>query len=211
MQQTVNQNWREASHFANRLIQDSRWSKTIYSYQKGALLLMIKNPTAEDKREIESLMRNAPQWKQRIAGKSLPMEKFAVKKTERFFAQKKTLLLPALELLFLWNLFKVLGKKWALVESVYKLVEEALVELNRQPATEFDADNKGLALLLKAACLRQMGTPLQAEECLKSVLALEKSIKEDNYLIPYSVVEMALLQKDQGYKDKAIQLLEDAK
>lgn len=207
----VNQNWKEASAFADKLICDSRWSRTIYSYQKAALLLMIKNPTVEEVREIENLMRNAPQWKQRIAGKSLPMEKFAVKKSERFFSQKKKLLLPALELLYLWNLFKVLGKKWHLVEAAYKLVEDAMSHLNKDPVTEYDADNKGLVLLLKAACLRQMGSPLQAEECLLSVLALEKSIKEDNYLIPYAVVEMALLQKDQGYNDKAIQLLEDAK
>ncbi|XP_046407172.1 tetratricopeptide repeat protein 39B-like [Ischnura elegans] len=207
----VCQNWREASQFADKLICESRWSRTIYSYQKGAMLLMIKDPTAEEVKEIESLMKNAPQWKQRIAGKSLPMEKFAVKKTERYFAQGKTLLLPAFELLYVWNLFKVLGKKWQLVEGVYKLVEEELKLLNNKPANEYNADNKGLLLLLKAACLRAMGSPLQAEECIQSLLALEKSIKEDNYLIPYGVVELALLQKEQGFDDKAIQLLEDAK
>jgi hypothetical protein len=60
------------------------------------------------------------------------MEKFAVKKAERFFAQKKKLVLPALELLYVWNLFKVLGKKCELIQNVYKMTEKALAMLDAQ-------------------------------------------------------------------------------
>jgi hypothetical protein len=76
---------------------------------------------------------------------------------------------------------------------------------------EFDADNHALVLLLKGASLRQMQSPLQAEECLNTVLSLEKKIKEDLYLIPYTLVELALLFWDQGNTAKTSQLLEDAK
>jgi hypothetical protein len=60
------------------------------------------------------------------------MEKFAVKKAERFFAQKKMLVLPALELLYVWNLFKVLGKKCELIQNVYKMTEKTLAMLDAQ-------------------------------------------------------------------------------
>lgn len=66
-------------------------------------------------------------------------------------------------------------------------------------------------LLLKGASLRQMQSPLQAEECLNTVLSLEKEIKDDLYLIPYTLVELALLFWDQGNTAKTLQLLEDAK
>lgn len=66
-------------------------------------------------------------------------------------------------------------------------------------------------MLLKGACLRYMGSPLQAEECLKEVITLEKSIKEDSYLVPYAAVELALIHLDQGEDSKANQLLEDVK
>lgn len=56
-----------------------------------------------------------------------------------------------------------------------------------------------------------MNSPLQAEECLKTVLCLEKKIKEDHYLIPYSMVELGLIVNEQGDKQRAIQILEDAK
>jgi len=210
---SMKQEWREASMYANQLLQESRWSRTIYSYQRAALLCMLGDDLSIDEEiEIHNLMRDAPQWKQRIAGKSLPMEKFVVKKTERFFAQKKMLVLPALELLYVWNFFKILGKKRELIQNMYKIIEKALAKLGtHKKRQEFGADNLALVLLLKGASLRQMQSPLQAEECLNTVLSLEKEIKDDLYLIPYTLVELALLFWDQGNTAKTSQLLEDAK
>ena len=68
--------------------------------------------------------RDIPSWKQRIAGKSIPMEKFAVKRCERFFAQGNRLVLPAVELLYLWNGFKIVGKQQDLVHPFLFLVEK---------------------------------------------------------------------------------------
>lgn len=91
------------------------------------------------------------------------MEKFAIKKAERFVAQKNHLTLPAVELMYLWNTFKILGKHFTLADNVYKLIESTLDELStKKETTKYDADNRALLLLLKGACLRQMNSPLQA-------------------------------------------------
>lgn len=74
--------------------------------------------------------RNVPKWKQRVAGKSLPMEKFCVKKSERYWSQDKQLVLPVFELMYVWNLFKVLGKKYELCEAVYRVVDRTLRHLD---------------------------------------------------------------------------------
>lgn len=47
--------------------------------------------------------------------------------------------------------------------------------------------------------------------CLEGVLKLHKEIKEDEYLVPYAIVEIALLYIDEGRIDNAIAALEDAK
>lgn len=104
-----------------------------------------------------------PRYKQRIAGKSLPMEKFTIKKASRFFAENERLVLPAIELMYLWNAFKIIGKHFYLADNIFKLLEEAQTELDaRTERTKYDAENRALLLLLKGACLRQMKSPYQA-------------------------------------------------
>lgn len=156
--------WREAEMFATLLCQNSKWSRTIYTYQRAAVMLMRQGELdAAEMATVENLMREAPQYKQRIAGKSLPMEKFTIKKTERFFAQKNRLILPAIELMYLWNCFKILGKRFQLADGVYRLIENALEEYeSRTEKSKYDADNRALLLLLKGACLRQMKSPMQS-------------------------------------------------
>lgn len=110
-----------------------------------------------------NICREVPQYKQRIAGKSLPMEKFTIKKAERFFSEQKNLVLPAIELMYLWNVFKVMGKHFHLADNVYKLIEKAQQEHDaRTERSKYTVENRALILLLKGACLRQMKSPLQS-------------------------------------------------
>lgn len=156
--------------------------------------------------------RDVPKYKQKIAGKSLPMEKFAIKKSERFFQQNNTLILPMIELMFLWNAFKTLKTSFQLADKILKLIESAIRNLSCSvPCNKYDNDNRAMLLLLKGACLRQMGSPLQALECLETAISLSKEIQEDSYIIPYAIVELALLEWDAGNDEKAILALEDAK
>lgn len=47
--------------------------------------------------------------------------------------------------------------------------------------------------------------------CLEESISLQKSIKEDHFIAPYAIVEIAFLHIDQGKMDLAISCLEDAK
>jgi len=78
-------------------------------------------------------MTKVPTFKQRIAGKSLPMEKFVIKKTERYFAQKHCLILPAFELMYVWNLFRIIGKRQDLILNIFKKIEEEEKEFHKMP------------------------------------------------------------------------------
>lgn len=69
----------------------------MYTYQKASLMCMLdpRDLTSSEKKTIDQLMHEVPKYKQRIAGKSLPMEKFACKRAERFFLTG-TLVIPAI-------------------------------------------------------------------------------------------------------------------
>jgi hypothetical protein len=75
--------------------------------------------------------RNVPKWKQRIAGKSIPMEKFAIAKSKLFFDQGNCLVLPSLELIYMWNGFRLLGSRYDIIERLYVLVEKAIKQHER--------------------------------------------------------------------------------
>ncbi|KAJ9589484.1 hypothetical protein L9F63_017301 [Diploptera punctata] len=204
--------WRIANTFMDKLLCHSRWSKTIYAYHKASSFIMLQDQiTSEEMEEMVSLMRTAPQFKQQIAGKSLPIEKFIIKKTERFFAQDKILILPVIELLYIWNLIKLVGRNKELIEKIYDLCNEAMNNDILKKASNFQADNQALILSLKGACLHHMKSTEQANQCLSQVLSLEKEIKDDTYLIPYAMVELAHLYKDEGNFTKALSLLERVK
>ena len=70
-------------------------------------------------------MENIPKWKQRIAGKSIPLEKFAVYKAQKFIEQGNYLVLPGIELIYVWNGFKILDQSSSLIEPIFELVEKA--------------------------------------------------------------------------------------
>lgn len=46
--------------------------------------------------EVKSFYRKVPSLKQRLAGKSIPMEKYVVRKSNKFVSQRGRLIVPAL-------------------------------------------------------------------------------------------------------------------
>lgn len=76
----------------NRLGAEATWSKATYAYGEAACLA-----TLGDHSSAAKLMEKVSGLKQRIAGKSIPIEKFVARKARKYLAQNNHLLLPALE------------------------------------------------------------------------------------------------------------------
>lgn len=151
-------------------------------------------------------------YKRRVGGKSLPMEKFVLKKAERYYNQNDSLVLPVIELMYLWNMFKILKGHFETAEKIFAIIERAAKDIITEPTdNKYHNDNIALVFLLKGACLKQMGSPLQALECLEFAISLKKKICEDHYIVPFAIVELALIEWDRGNKHKAVLALEDAK
>ncbi|MPC15966.1 Tetratricopeptide repeat protein 39B [Portunus trituberculatus] len=205
----------EGEEYADKLLQESKWSKATYAYQKASCMCMrMDELTPAEKQELSETMRSIPGLKQRIAGKSLPVEKFAVKKSLRFFAQGERLCLSALELIYAWNGIKILAKKYENIEKIYSIIERELRRLEKIRAdnrSEYYYDDYLLANLLKGSCLAYMNSPLQAEECFKFIVSNEKKIKEDTYLVPNALLELGLLLLRANDLEQSRIILEHAK
>lgn len=110
--------------------------------------------------EIDRLMLDVPASVQRIAGKSLPMEKFIAKRAARYRAQQCRLVLPIIELLYLWNMFKFIRKDKHIANDVLSTINAELSSLDIRPLPAylhlFYPDNRALCLLLRGSCYFQM-------------------------------------------------------
>uniref|UniRef100_A0A8K9WVF1 Tetratricopeptide repeat protein 39B n=1 Tax=Oncorhynchus mykiss TaxID=8022 RepID=A0A8K9WVF1_ONCMY len=191
-----------------------KFPNAIYVYQKAAILSML--PEEEIKKTGENvveLFRQVEGLKQRLAGKSIPTEKFAVRKSRRYNARNPVkLVVPALEMMYVWNGFTIVGKRADTTESLLITIEKTEEELRNDPSpSEYHPDDQCLVQMLKGLCLKHLGRLLQAELCFTQVLSSERRIRFDHYLIPFTLYELGLLYKQQGDFIKATRYIENAK
>ncbi|XP_070772951.1 tetratricopeptide repeat protein 39B-like [Enoplosus armatus] len=207
-------NWREAYRYADLLCKESKWSQAVYAFQKGAILSMLpEEEVTELGEDVVEIFRQVDGLRLRIAGKSIPTEKFAAKKAQRYSSSNPVkLVVPALEMMYVWNGFTVVGKRPELTESILTVLEKADEQLRDDPnPSEYHMDDQCVVQLLKGLCLRQLGRLVQAELCFNHVISSEKDIKHDDYLVPFTMFELGLLHKQKGDINTAITVIENAK
>ncbi|XP_023283953.1 tetratricopeptide repeat protein 39B-like [Seriola lalandi dorsalis] len=208
------QNWKEAYRYADLLCKESKWSQAIYVYQKAAILSMLPEEEVTKLGEnVVELFRQVEGLRLRIAGKSIPTEKFAARKAQRYSsANPVKLVVPALEMMYVWNGFTVVGKRPELTRRILTTLEKAEEQLRNDPnPSEYHLDDQCVVLLLKGLCLRQLGRLVQAELCFNNVISSENDLKHENYLVPFTMYELGLLHKQKGDINTAITVIENAK
>uniref|UniRef100_A0A673N464 Tetratricopeptide repeat protein 39A n=1 Tax=Sinocyclocheilus rhinocerous TaxID=307959 RepID=A0A673N464_9TELE len=210
---TFKRHWKMAYFYADLLSQESRWSKAMYVYMKAAYLSMLPDTESRPFGDNEvDLFRQVPTYKQKIAGKSPPTEKFAIRKARRYKASNPIRLpVPVLEMMYMWNGFSMISKQPELTEGMMETLLEAERTLQAAPENEYSVDDTCVILLLKGLCLKNQGQMQAAEDCFRQIYSSEKKLKFDHYLVPNALLEMSLLYIDTGRKEQAIKLLQKAK
>ncbi|CAH2273017.1 tetratricopeptide repeat 39A-like isoform X1 [Pelobates cultripes] len=205
--------WKLAYFYADLLSKENRWSKAMYVYMKAAFLSMLPKHEARpfDENEVE-LFRLVPSLKQKIAGKSPPTEKFAIRKARRYQAKDPiNLPVPALEMMYLWNGFSVIGRDAQMTEDALNTLCAAESRLHEEPANDYFDDDLCTIMLLKGLCLKHRGKLTQAEQCFVQICQSEKRIKFDCHLVPNALLELGLLYMQQRRGEDAIPILRRAK
>lgn len=62
----------------------------------------------------------------RIAGKTVHLEKFVELRSYLFFQENETMLLPILDMFYLWNIFPMIQKNPDVIRPFYEDIQEAL-------------------------------------------------------------------------------------
>ncbi|KAF8313293.1 uncharacterized protein EI90DRAFT_594246 [Cantharellus anzutake] len=141
-----------------KLQADANWSKCAYTYAYAVCL--YERGHDEDLREAEKLMSRIQGLMQRIASKTIPLEKYAARKAAKFATQGNRLMLPALELGYHF-LCITRAPRGVLVRKMLPAIEAArtkVLEHIDSLTTYYDGryywDDYCLVHFLHAVCLR---------------------------------------------------------
>ncbi|XP_076308576.1 LOW QUALITY PROTEIN: tetratricopeptide repeat protein 39A-like [Tachypleus tridentatus] len=200
--------WINAAKCCDTLYKVCRWSPATYYYLYGCFLYMqMLDGKSSLFEEIVNVFKKVPELKQKFAGKSSPIEKFCVKRAEKFFRQGRQLMLPLLEILYLWHGFPILGKTPHLLRVYLHMIESNVSRAKKAKENRETVDDYYMLTFLRGVVLKYLDCPLQAEEYFKEIVRNEKEIKEDSFLPPYAAGELAILFTEQGRNSEASQWL----
>lgn len=131
--------WDKAADYAMELRHECSFAPSINLHQWASFKWMKLKDMSEPEavellQQIERVMVEVPKVRIRYAGKTLPVEKFALDSATKYIDNGKRLLLPAYELFYVYNIFAMTAGKAELLNPILDSLEFELAKHN---------DNKG--------------------------------------------------------------------
>ncbi len=215
--------WVEVAKYFDTLLKDSNWSKAVYNYGRGACLYEAGGVHSK---EAAKVLPKTKDLMQRIAGKSIPLEKFAARKSQKFMDQGR-LLLPGVEFSYFYHCISN-APRYILADEHLVTISQAMRDIHeheRNPKGYHSGedeywDDYCLAHFLRAVTLRYIAHPEpfakprprespipereaeeQAEMSLKNVINNGHKLTTDHYLIYFAHYELGRLYASMG-RDK---------
>ncbi|KAF7325136.1 hypothetical protein MKEN_00557200 [Mycena kentingensis (nom. inval.)] len=141
-----------------QLEEEATWSKAIYTY--GMAVCLLASSEGEESARFEEakrLMEKVPTLRQKIAGKSIPVEKFVARKARKFISQNR-LALPALEISYTFAAIAHAPRR-VLETRMLPEVHKVVAYLTANPGSTGYWDDYCLARFLEGVCLRFVAFP----------------------------------------------------
>ncbi|CAF3305579.1 unnamed protein product [Rotaria socialis] len=202
----LQRDWKQASVMAQKLLDGNNWSKATYCYMLASFIFEDNNELATD--EVVSLYKRVPELKIRLAGKSIPLEKYAIKQCEHFLAQQ-WLFLPGLELLYLMNGFYILAHDPTKLNATLNIVNNAINDLVFCHQNDlYYIDSYGSGLLLRGVLLHFLHQYDEAHKAFDEIIPLAKRFDGKSFLVPTAIFEKGLIYVGLKQKQKAIECLQ---
>ncbi|KAK2459721.1 hypothetical protein APHAL10511_008255 [Amanita phalloides] len=123
------------------LEKESTWSKSIYTYGMAVCLLESCGTDEKQREEAIRAMQRVQGLRQKIAGKSIPLEKLVARKARKFLSQKNRLMLPGLELAYTFLAISHAPRQ-VIIHRMLPDVYRALDKLERYSNTDVDVGEK---------------------------------------------------------------------
>ncbi|KNC73878.1 hypothetical protein SARC_13563, partial [Sphaeroforma arctica JP610] len=126
--------WDKAGEYSTLLFKESKWSKCNFKYMEASFKYMElteggREITEKEKADLLKQYNEVAEFKQRIAGKSIPSEKFVIRKARKFSLQNGYLMLPGLEIMIHWNILQYMDNYY--LQSTLNLVLKSIATMQK--------------------------------------------------------------------------------
>jgi tetratricopeptide (TPR) repeat protein len=140
------------------------------------------------------MMSLVPGLRHRIAGKTVHLEKFVELRSYLFFNENETMLLPILDMFYLWNVFPMLQHNHSLIQPFLKDINDNL-EIYTPESPDESRHRYYYLVFYRGLCLRYLGQHEEAISCFRQIIASESDIKEYTHLPPHAALELGLVYR----------------
>ena len=190
--------WQEALPYAITLANESRWSKSFCSYIAAAVIIAANDArNAEVKEHLENVQKH---FRRRL-GKTIPLEKFALRRANNVLEKGELFFIPHYELLLIWDVLPI-------CQARHQIYGDVSQELD-QKSSKLTSEQKGIGHLILATIARSNGHVADAIRIIRTeiLVPLEQDRHFDiefTYIIPMAQCELARCLLELS-TDKAIQ------
>lgn len=176
--------WERGYKYSRVMSKENKWSKAFYQYLEAIFLWSMDESRFD---EVKSLLSEIPGMMKRVAGRSIPIEKFALHRANMVLEQNRMPFHPALEIALLWD-----GLPWV-SQKDRDYIEAMMIKA----IPDIEDHEKKCQILLTLASLKRLQKNYGAA-IEYSASALRLKVPDDSYCIPLGNIELSQAHLEQG-------------
>ena len=189
-------NWLQAMNNSRILKDECKWSRSLFTFMYAIFASQVlkesKDPVLEDSM-IEALM-NVPKVKRHFGGKRAFHEKIVIEKAAVYVSQPDKMILPQLDLMYLWNLFILASHNPPTLKKIKLMIER---ELDHAKMDE-NADLFCYLTFMRGCAYSASRYDAIATDCFLHVIASQDCIISDKHLVPQACFELGMVYRRSG-------------
>jgi tetratricopeptide (TPR) repeat protein len=147
---------------------------------------------AELEKEVLESLEKVLTLKRNFGGKRAFHEKLVAENARKFLKNTDKIVLPALDLMYLWNVYQVASGN---SECLPRILDKINKKLKVYPKDGSDMQIYCYLVFMRGCVYVQSKCPMLAMECFLEVLEHDKELKTERHLAPQACFEIGLIYR----------------